>query len=290
MQSPKALLKANHIIPKKSLGQNFLCDRQASEMIVRRCGISTNDTVVEIGAGTGALTVPAAKAADRLHAIETDGRLIKILENVVAKNQLNNVVIHHQNVMDADLSDLADDAHGKLIVIGNLPYYLSSQILIRLVTSRHVINRAVLMFQQEVAQRISAAPGTGEYGRLSVIMGYCADVTPLARLKPDLFFPRPQVHSEIIEIKFKPVPSHANCDDDTLFDIIKHAFGKRRKTLKNALTSGMPGPGGQAWTDILTRAGVDPGARAETLTAANFVSICNSYKLRYQEKEISRNE
>ncbi|MDY6823164.1 MAG: 16S rRNA (adenine(1518)-N(6)/adenine(1519)-N(6))-dimethyltransferase RsmA [Thermodesulfobacteriota bacterium] len=281
MASPKALLRTYGINPKKTLGQNFLCDRQASEMIIRRCGITAGDTVVEIGAGTGALTVPAARAAIRVHAIETDGRLIKLLEQMVNDNQLSNVAIHHKDIMDVDFPAMAGAAGGKLIVIGNLPYYLSSQILIRLVEHREVISRAVLMFQQELARRVAAATGSREYGRLSVIMGYCSEVTTVARLKPDLFYPRPGVHSEVIEIKFKNTPATGGCDEALLFDIIRHAFGKRRKTLKNALTSGIPGPGIETWMDILARAEIDPGARAETLMASDFVNICNYYESIY---------
>lgn len=289
MKSPRTLLRAHDITPKKSLGQNFLCDPQASEMIIRRCGLTPADTVLEIGSGTGALTIPAARAAARIHAIETDERLIELLDNAVAENRLDNVTIHHKNVMDLDIPAMAKGAGGRLIVIGNLPYYLSSQILIRLVDTRAYIHRAILMFQQEVARRVTALPGTGEYGRLSVIMGYCAAVTTVARLKPDLFYPRPQVHSQVIEIEFKNIPATGGCDEALLFDIIKHAFGKRRKTLKNALSSGMPGPCAPSWMDILGDAGVDPGVRAETLTPEDFINICNAYKSTYGNKETKTN-
>lgn len=277
MTSPKTILSNHDIAPKKSLGQNFLCDPQAAEMIVRKCGLAKEDVVVEVGPGTGALTLPAARQAARVYAIETDGRLIEVLKETVKAAGLDNVVVLHQDILKTDIGEIYREAGRKLVVMGNLPYYISSQILMGLVEKRHMVDRAVLMFQQELARRIAAPPGGKEYGRISVALRYCADLSTVARLKPNLFFPRPGVDSEVVRIVFRPWPEPGDCDETLLFDTIKAAFAMRRKTIKNALSAGMPELSGPAWEEVLAKAGVSPSARAETLDVADFLRICKHY-------------
>ncbi|RLC29592.1 MAG: ribosomal RNA small subunit methyltransferase A [Deltaproteobacteria bacterium] len=290
MQSPKTVLRAHRIEPKKSLGQNFLCDRQAAEMIVRRCGLKDGDVVVEIGAGTGVLTIPAARRVSMLYAVETDSRLIEPLAESIKAAGLENVTILHRDILETDITEICHRAGKKLVVIGNLPYYISSRILIELVKKREAVSRAVLMFQQELAQRLTAGPGSRDYGRISVALRYCASVKTVARLRPDLFFPRPGVHSEVIEITFKERPRNMVCSERLFFDIIKAAFAKRRKTVKNALSTGLPGLDGRGWEHVLSMAGVRPGARAETLDVDDFINICNRYESTLLAKGLSLEE
>ena len=278
MRSPKTLLMARDIRPRQTLGQNFLCDPQTAAAIVRHGNIRPDDTVVEIGAGTGALTVPAARAAARVFAIETDGRLIDLLTDTLQKNRLENVSIHHNDFMDIDLADFYSKTGQRLIVMGNLPYYLSSQILVRLVQERRYIKRAVLMFQQELADRIAAGPGSRKYGRLSVMLRYCADIKPLMRIKKELFYPKPKVTSAVVSIDFKGFTGAGDCEENLLFEIIKIAFAQRRKTIKNALTAGKPDIPQGMWKAVLEKAGINPGSRAEALDASDYIDICKYYK------------
>lgn len=277
MTSPRTILSDHDISPKKSLGQNFLCDPQAAEMIVRKCGLAKEDVVVEIGPGTGALTIPAARQAARVYAIETDGRLIGLLKDAVRDAGLDNVTVLHQDILKTDIREICREACRKLVVMGNLHYYISSQILMDLVEKREAVDRAVLMFQQELARRIAAPPGGREYGRISVALRYCAELSTVARLKPNLFFPRPGVDSEVVRVVFRPWPASGDCDETLFFDMIKAAFATRRKTIKNALSAGMPRLSAAAWEELLGRAGVSPSARAETLDVPDFLSICRHY-------------
>ncbi|MEW6076558.1 MAG: 16S rRNA (adenine(1518)-N(6)/adenine(1519)-N(6))-dimethyltransferase RsmA [Thermodesulfobacteriota bacterium] len=278
MSSTKALLTAHDVRPKKSLGQNFLCDPQAAEAIVRHGRIGPADTVVEIGAGTGALTVHAARAASRVYAVETDSRLMDVLTETIREKDIGNVTIVNRNFMDVDLAEFFEKAGSKLVVMGNLPYYISSQILVRLIEKRRLIDRAVLMFQQELADRIAAPPGSRDYGRLSAMLRYCAEVRPLMRVRKELFYPRPAIASAVVGILFKPSSETVSCDDELLFEIIKTAFAKRRKTIKNALASGKSGAPPALWDQILEQAGIDPESRAEALDAPAYVDICRWYK------------
>ena len=278
MSSPRSLLINHGIRPKQSLGQNFLCDPQAAEAIVRHARISPAETVVEIGSGTGALTIPAARTAADVYAVETDGRLMAVLSETIQEYDLANVTIINRSFMDVDLPELYEKAGRRLVVLGNLPYYISSQILIRLIRNRRYIDRAILMFQQELADRITASPGSRDYGRLSVLLRYCAAVKPLMRVRKELFFPRPKVASAVVGITFTHSPGSDDRQDDLLFDIIKTAFAKRRKTIRNALTSGKPEIPATAWDRILDQAGISGGDRAEALDASNYHDICRYYK------------
>ncbi|MFO8048680.1 MAG: 16S rRNA (adenine(1518)-N(6)/adenine(1519)-N(6))-dimethyltransferase RsmA [Desulfosudaceae bacterium] len=278
MVTPLSSLKARGLKPRKSLGQNFLADPGTAETIIRRCHFSGRETILEIGAGTGALTLAAARRVALVQAVETDGRLVEILRQNLRQENLDNVMVIQADFMDTDLTALAASAGSSLTVIGNLPYYLSSQILVRLIAYRQLFDRAVLMFQQELADRLTAPPGGRDYGRLSVMLRYCAEVSLLLRVKRQLFFPRPEVDSQVIQIDFTRRETPADCPDLILFKIIKAAFGKRRKTIKNALSSGGLDLTPAAWTTILEQAGISPEARAETLDAPDYVEICRYYR------------
>jgi 16S rRNA (adenine1518-N6/adenine1519-N6)-dimethyltransferase len=159
--------------------------------------------------------------------------------------------------------------------MGNLPYNISSQILVKLINSRTVVNRAILMFQKELAQRIIAPPGGKDYGRLTVMLNYCADLNKLATIDAALFFPKPKVDSEVLEIKFNNLLQERANYEEFLFRVIKAAFGKRRKTLKNALAGSQLNVTGDTALRALDLAGIDPVRRAETLAVSEFVALSN---------------
>ena len=169
--------------------------------------------------------------------------------------------------------------------MGNLPYNISSQILVQLVKSRASVKRAILMFQKELAQRITSQPSSKDYGRLTVMLQYCAEVEKLLDVKAPHFFPKPKVDSEVLEIRFQETPKFLAHDEGLLFSVIKAAFGKRRKTLKNALAgSALDIDAGRA-LNILENAGVDPVRRAETLSVQEFVNLSNALSEYRQNEE-----
>jgi 16S rRNA (adenine1518-N6/adenine1519-N6)-dimethyltransferase len=276
MTSPKTLMNAWELFPKKQLGQNFLSDPGTAKMIVSRGDVGPEDVVFEIGAGLGALTVPLSASARKVFCVEKDDRLIKLLETELALYKVENVTLLNRDILSVDISRIAEDEDSKLIVFGNLPYNISSQILIKLMKCRRHVGRCILMFQKELAQRLMAGPGTKEYGRISAMLQYCSEIRHLATVPAHLFYPKPKIDSEVIEIDFsKPSPRVA-ADEAALFRVIKAAFSKRRKTLKNSLSTSELGVGAPEATNALVAAGIDPTRRAETLTIEEFVDLADA--------------
>ena len=272
MRSPQLLLKIHDLRPQKQRGQNFLVGPATAQMIVERAQVQPEDIVVEIGPGLGALTLPLARAAQAIIAIEKDRNLAKILCEELRAAGMDNVQVIAADVLQVDLAALARDAGRPITVVGNLPYNISSQIVIQLIPARREVPRAVLMFQKELAARLRAAPGGRDYGRITAMLQYCAAIRSLAVVPAKRFFPSPRVDSEVLEICFHEATSYPPHDEDRLFRLIAAAFGQRRKTLKNALSSGLQirtETAGQA----LVQAGIDPVRRAETLSPEEFVLL-----------------
>ena len=276
MTSPKILLAAQKLHPKKQLGQNFIVDPGFTEMVVKRAGILPEDIILEIGAGLGALTIPLARRAKKVFAVEKDRQIIPILNMEILVSGLTNIMIIEKDILSVDIKSLVEDMGGKIVVMGNLPYNISSQILVQLIRSREGISRAVLMFQKELAQRITAETGCKDYGRLTVMLRYCSNIKKLVDAKASLFFPKPKVDSEILELKFKKDIDHEAVDESFLFKVIKAGFGNRRKTLKNALAASELNIDPNTAKRILETSGIDPVRRAETLTVEEFVTLSNT--------------
>jgi 16S rRNA (adenine1518-N6/adenine1519-N6)-dimethyltransferase len=276
MTSPKTLLVFHNIKPKKQLGQHFLTDQATAEMIVNRSGILPEDVVLEIGAGLGALTIPVARKAREVFAVEKDRKIIDILKTEILASNLSNVVIMEKNILKIDIKSLVENISQKMVVMGNLPYNISSQILVQLIESRKTLSKAVVMLQKELAQRITAQPGCKDYGRLTVMLRYCSDIKKIADVKASLFFPRPKVDSEVLELKFKKTLEYSSNDEAFFFRVIKAAFGNRRKMLKNALAASALSIDANTAKDVLKRSDIDPARRAETLTIEEFVKLSNN--------------
>jgi len=275
MTSPRTLLKAWNMKPKKHLGQNFLLNQALAETIVKCADLSARDRVLEIGAGLGAITLPAGRRAARLVAVEKDARLLDLLRTEVMVQQLTNIDLVHQDILTLDFKTFFGTGSARGVVIGNLPYNLSSQVVVHLIESRAVIHRAVLMLQKEMAQRLIAPPGKRDYGRLSVMLQYCADVAVVAEAPARLFYPRPKVDSQVIRVVFKERIATPADDERLLSRVVKAGFSQRRKTLRNAMAGNiLQADHGrvEAW---LAHAGIDPRRRAETLTVAEFVHLAN---------------
>lgn len=261
------------LFPKKRLGQNFLSDPGTARMIVTRGDVGPDDVVLEIGAGLGALTVPLSAAAKKVFAVEKDDRLVRLLETELALYHAKNVSILNRNILSVDVPAVARQEDARLVVFGNLPYNISSQILVKLIESRRHVSRCILMFQKELAQRLMAGPGTKDYGRISVMLQYCSEVRHLATVQAHLFYPKPKIDSEVIEIDFSKPSAHEADDEAFLFRVIKAAFSKRRKTLKNSLSTSELGMEAAPVSRALEAAGIDPVRRAETLTVEEFVAL-----------------
>ena len=273
MTSPKTLLTAWNIRAKKQLGQHFLTDAATAEMIVRQAKLSAEDIVLEIGAGLGALTIPLAKTAARVYAVEKDQRLYELLKAELLVNKLSNVTLIPKDVLRIDYRPFFEKHGRQLVVCGNLPYNISSQIIVQMIHSRDCVKCAILMFQKELAQRLIAQPGIKDYGRLTVMLRYCADVKSIATLKASAFFPAPKIASEILELSFKNTDDYPRHDEAMLFRVIKAAFGNRRKTLKNALAASGLRIDPKLAMRALELAGINPSRRAETLSVEEFIAL-----------------
>jgi len=275
MASPRTLLSSMDLHAKKQLGQNFLSDPSTAEMIVSRAGISASDTVLEIGPGLGALTFPLARCARQVIAVEKDLQIAGILKSMITSSRMHHVTIIENDILKVNVNELSDQAGHPLVVMGNLPYNISSQVLIQLIQNRKAVSRAILMFQKELAERITSDPGVKDYGRITVMLKYCADVSAIATVKSHLFFPKPKVDSVVVEIRFKTHLPWPADDEVFLSRVIQASFGKRRKTLKNALSSSSLGISGQLAEKALECASIIPSRRAETLSISEFVALSN---------------
>jgi len=278
MTSPRVLLAAWQMHARKQLGQHFLENPVTSEMLVNRCRVKPEDVVLEIGAGLGALTVPVARIAKKVYAVEKDHKIISLLKTELTLNSLFNVILIEKDILKVNIEKFAEEANPKILILGNLPYNISSQVLVKLIKSRNAVSRAILMFQKELAQRITAKPGCKEYGRLTVMLNYCAKIKKVADIKASQFFPRPKVDSEVLEITFKDNLKYSD-DEEFLYRVIKAAFGQRRKNLKNALAGSELHIAAETSGHVLENAGIDPTRRAETLTVEEFVRLKDILKV-----------
>jgi 16S rRNA (adenine1518-N6/adenine1519-N6)-dimethyltransferase len=281
MTSPHTLLKAWNLRARKELGQNFLKDTQVAERIVERADLVPDDVVLEIGAGLGVMTIAAARKAGKVIAVEKDRQLVPLLRAELLVHGFSHVRICEENILSVPLTQLAGPDSLPLVVIGNLPYNISSQIVVKLIQERQRVNRAVLMFQKELAERLCAGPGTKVYGRLSVILQYCADLTRLFDVRATQFHPRPKVDSAVLGIRFKSHILQPVNDEQLFARVVQAAFGQRRKTLRNSLSGGFLPLDSSSAVKVLEACGIDPRRRAETLTVQEFVMLTNEVGTRF---------
>jgi 16S rRNA (adenine1518-N6/adenine1519-N6)-dimethyltransferase len=279
MTSPQTLLKAWNLHARKELGQNFLKEAAVAERIVERAGLGPQDEVLEIGAGLGMMTVAAARRCGRLIAVEKDSHLVPLLRAELLLHGLSHVQVCQENILKVPLAQLAEPGR-RLVVIGNLPYNISSQIVVKLIQERQWADRAVLMFQKELAERLCAGPGTRTYGRLSVMLQYCADLIRLFDVRATQFHPQPKVDSAVLEIRFRSVIENPVCDEQLMTRVVQAAFGQRRKTLRNALCGGLLPLSGPDAVQALDACGIDPRRRAETLAVTEFVALTDEIRTR----------
>lgn len=271
----RAILRHQGLAPHKKLGQNFLVHRRTAERIVGLAGPEKDDTIIEVGVGLGALTLPLAGLVRQVIGIEADSGLVRWHEQ--EHDLPANVRLVHGDILKIDLAELAGQAGGRLKIIANLPYSISSPFLFRLIDHHELMDWAVVMLQKEVALRLMAEPGTKEYGVPTVLLAGCATIEPLLEINREEFHPRPRVDSMVVGISFRPLPQRVSAVGDfdrVLFKKIVHAsFGQRRKTLLNALAAAGIAPDKKILAQKIAAAGLPPAIRAERLSFEQFVSL-----------------
>jgi len=273
--SPKNILRRLGLRPEKARGQNFLLHPHQARRIVTALELSPRETVVEVGPGIGALTVFLAQEARRVVALEIDPLLAAYLGEELFAGAPH-VEIICRDILHFDLLGLAREVGEPVAVVGNLPYQITSPLLFKLAAEKAALSRAVLMMQQEVGARLAAAPGTKDYGVLTVLLQYHFALSRLFSLSPANFYPPPQVTSVVMRLD--PREPEPRARDEAWFAlVVKTAFATRRKTLRNTLAArrtplGLPA---QEILGALEALDLDPGRRGETLSGPQFVNLAN---------------
>ncbi|MBB3870220.1 16S rRNA (adenine1518-N6/adenine1519-N6)-dimethyltransferase [Parageobacillus toebii NBRC 107807] len=266
---------------KKSLGQNFLIDTNILRKIVDFAELSDETGAIEIGPGIGALTEQLARRAKKVVAFEIDQRLLPILEDTLSP--YGNIRIIHQDVLKADIHRvISEEFTGMtdIMVVANLPYYVTTPIIMKLLTDRLPIRGMVVMLQKEVADRLAAKPGTKDYGSLSIAVQYYTEAETVMTVPRTVFIPQPNVDSAVIRLIKRKQPPVKVEDEAFFFQVVRASFAQRRKTILNNLVNNLPN--GKAMKEqierVLTETDIDPRRRGETLTMEEFAALSNALR------------
>ena len=258
----------------KSLGQNFLIDDNIVDKIVAGAGIGPSDKIIEVGPGIGTLTREMASRAGTLMAVEIDKNLIPILTDTLG--DFENVKIVNEDIIKADIRGLIDENldGGPVKLVANLPYYITTPIIMRFLEEDINVTDIVVMVQKEVAERMNAQPGGKDFGALSVAVQFYCDTEIVAKVPRHLFVPQPNVDSIVIALRVRPERKYKVDSEDLFFKVVKAAFGQRRKTLLNSIAS-MGNLSKDMVKEALEEAGIDPKRRGETLSLDEFANLSN---------------
>ncbi|MDD4600084.1 Ribosomal RNA small subunit methyltransferase A [bioreactor metagenome] len=266
------IIKTFGLRMSKKLGQNFLIDEEIVEGIVEAAEIQPGDTILEIGPGIGTLTQGLAESGCKVVAVELDNRLIDVLGKTLAG--YDNVRVVHGDILKIDIS--REIMAERYKVVANLPYYITTPIIMGLLEQRLPIERLVTMVQKEVAERMVAPPGGKDYGALSVAVQYYTQPEIMFIVPPSSFIPAPSVESAVIRCVVRKEPPVDILDERKFFRVVKAAFAQRRKTFTNNLKgAGIPAEQVQA---ILAEAGIDGSRRGETLSLDEFAAVANAWR------------
>ncbi|HOQ00099.1 MAG TPA: 16S rRNA (adenine(1518)-N(6)/adenine(1519)-N(6))-dimethyltransferase RsmA [Acetivibrio clariflavus] len=277
----KELIRKYGIKLTKSLGQNFLTDYNIVTRIVDTAEITKDDMIIEIGPGIGSMTVELASKAGRVAAVEIDKHLIPALEENL--REFSNVEIINRDIMKVSVKDITYNKQNmKLKVVANLPYYITTPIIMKLLEEEdNDIELMVFMVQKEVAQRMVAKPGGKDYGALSVAVQYYAQPEKVFDVPPHCFIPQPEVDSTVVKLKRNVIPPVILKDKDMFFKVVKAAFGQRRKTLLNALSNYTAlNKTKEEVRKILNAVNIDENVRGETLSIEQFAILSNEFSKR----------
>lgn len=259
---------------KKSLGQNFLIDQNILKNIVEAAELDETKGALEIGPGIGALTQELAKAAGQVTAVEIDNRLIPILSDVLSG--VPNVHVEHGDVLKLNLKELIENRFNGLTgvsVVANLPYYVTTPILMKLLEEKLPLEHIVVMIQKEVAQRMAAKPGGKEYGSLSVAVQYYCIPELVCIVPHTVFIPQPNVDSAVIKLSLRDKPAVDVQDEGHFFRTVQACFAQRRKTIANNLTAYVGKTNRERLGPLLEGCGIDPTRRGETLSLDEFAAL-----------------
>lgn len=275
MQNTREIIKKYNLHLTKSLGQNFLTDVNVVKKIADTADVGKDDVVVEVGPGIGTMTSELAQRAEKVIAIEIDKRLIPVLEDNLSS--FSNVRIINMDIMKVDINVILSEHEGSNIkVVANLPYYITTPIIMKFLEEDVKIDMMVFMIQKEVAQRIVAQPGRKEYGALSVAVQYYSKPEKVFDVSPHCFIPQPDVDSTVIKLIINKEPPVAVLDKNVFFKTVKCSFAQRRKTLINALyNSGGFNKSKEQIKELLKIMGVDENARGEMLSIQQFAMLSN---------------
>ena len=270
----KSVLQKHGFTFSKSLGQNFLVNPTICPRMAQMCGASEKVGVIEIGPGIGVLTCELAKIAWKITAIELDKRLLPVLKETLS--DFDNIKVINADAMKLDFKQLIQEEFngGDVVICANLPYYITSPIIMRLLEERLPINSLTVMVQKEAADRICAKPGTRESGAISAAVHYYSKPEMLFNVSAGSFIPSPKVDSAVIKLNILQEPPVIVADEKMFFKVVKSSFLQRRKTLSNSLSSGMS-MSKQSVNDILMRAEIKQNSRAEELSMEQFAKIAN---------------
>lgn len=273
----KELIKKYGIKLTKSLGQNFLTDSNVVSRIVDTAEITEDDLVIEIGPGIGSMTGELASRAGRVIAVEIDKHLIPALEDNL--KDFSNLEIINEDIMKVSVKAVTENRQNmRLKVVANLPYYITTPIIMKLLEEDNDIELMVFMVQKEVAQRMVAKPGGKDYGALSVAVQYYAQPEKVFDVPPHCFIPQPEVDSTIVKLKKNKKPPVILKDKDMFFKVVKAAFGQRRKTLLNALANSEAlSRSKEEVREILSVVNIDENTRGETLSMEQFAALANEF-------------
>lgn len=259
-----------YIKPKKSLGQNFLVDKNIQRKIIKACGLTNEDIVLEIGAGLGEFSLELAKIAGKLYALEIDERLYPYLEQRLILQ--DNCQVIKSDILKFDLNKFLKD-HGvkqKIKVIGNIPYYISSPIIEHLINYRDNISEVFMTVQKEFGRRVVAGPGSKEYGSFSCFVQYYAQAKIIFEIKKGCFKPSPKVDSCFLSLEFRERPAVKIDNEEIFFKLIRTAFNQRRKTLRNSLDGLIDRV---ELEKFLEESGIDKNERPENLGLEQFAGL-----------------
>ncbi len=262
---------------QKKFGQNFLINKSVPERIAAESGGGVGDCVLEIGPGIGTLTVELCSIYSHVLCVEIDDGLIPVLGKTL--EEFDNVNVIHGDIMKEDIGKLVGQfpVGSSVYVCANLPYYITTPVIMKLLESNYPFTALTLMVQKEVATRLTSSPGNAEYGAITASVNYYGEVKRLFKVPAGCFMPAPKVDSAVIQItphKIKPVQPD---DEEMFFKVIKSSFGMRRKTLCNCLANSFPQLTKEQIANILNECGISPDTRGETLTNKEFCIIANIF-------------
>lgn len=258
----------------KSLGQNFLIDDNVIDKIIDGARVKEGDKVIEVGPGIGTLTREMAKRAEKVVAVEIDKNLIPILKETLA--DFDNTEVVNEDILKVDINKLVDEklSEGPVKLIANLPYYITTPIVMKFLEEDIPVTDIVVMVQKEVADRMNAVPSTKDYGALSVAVQYYCDTEIVAKAPRHMFIPQPKVDSTVIGLHIREERKYKADNEQLFFKTVKAAFGQRRKTLLNSLSS-MGVLDKAKIKEVLAEAGIDEKRRGETLSIEEFANLSN---------------